>query len=71
MKAYYPSYFLLSVDGQIQTRQVQGTYDDSYLGESLTNHHAAISTLLQAHSFHFVPIICGICGREMNPKVVA
>lgn len=35
VKAYYPSYFLLSVDGQIQTRQVQGSYDDSYLGESV------------------------------------
>lgn len=34
MKAYFPSYFLLSVEGQIQTRQVQGSYDDSYLGES-------------------------------------
>lgn len=34
MKAFYPSYFLLAVDGQIQTRQVQSSYDDSYLGES-------------------------------------
>uniref|UniRef100_A0A672ZGT0 Integrin subunit alpha 5 n=1 Tax=Sphaeramia orbicularis TaxID=375764 RepID=A0A672ZGT0_9TELE len=33
IKAYYPSYFLLSVVGQLQTRQVQGSYDDSYLGE--------------------------------------
>lgn len=33
VKAYYPSYFLLSVAGQIQTRQAQGNYDDSYLGE--------------------------------------
>uniref|UniRef100_A0A7N6BFZ9 Integrin alpha-2 domain-containing protein n=1 Tax=Anabas testudineus TaxID=64144 RepID=A0A7N6BFZ9_ANATE len=33
VKAYYPSYFLLSVARQIQTHQVQGTYDDSYLGE--------------------------------------
>ena len=33
VKAYYPAYFLLSVAGQIQTRQVQGSYDDSYLGE--------------------------------------
>uniref|UniRef100_A0A7N8YNX6 Integrin alpha-5-like n=1 Tax=Mastacembelus armatus TaxID=205130 RepID=A0A7N8YNX6_9TELE len=33
VKAYYPSYFLLSVSGQIQTHQVQGNYDDSYLGE--------------------------------------
>uniref|UniRef100_A0A4W5P4Q6 Integrin subunit alpha 5 n=1 Tax=Hucho hucho TaxID=62062 RepID=A0A4W5P4Q6_9TELE len=33
VKAYYPSYFLLSVTGQIQTHQVQGSYDDSYLGE--------------------------------------
>uniref|UniRef100_A0AAQ5Z2Z8 Integrin alpha-2 domain-containing protein n=1 Tax=Amphiprion ocellaris TaxID=80972 RepID=A0AAQ5Z2Z8_AMPOC len=35
VKAYYPAYFLLSVNGQIQTRQVQGTYDDSYLGEEM------------------------------------
>ncbi|XP_061901299.1 integrin alpha-5-like [Entelurus aequoreus] len=35
VKAYYPSYFLLSVAGQIQTGQVQGSYDDSYLGYSV------------------------------------
>ncbi|XP_053296656.1 integrin alpha-5 isoform X1 [Pleuronectes platessa] len=35
VKAYYPSYFLLSVNGQIQTKQVQGSYDDSYLGYSV------------------------------------
>nr|XP_020448817.1 integrin alpha-5-like isoform X1 [Monopterus albus] len=35
VKAYYPSYFLLSVAGQIQTQQVQGTYDDSYMGYSV------------------------------------
>ncbi|XP_061584148.1 integrin alpha-5-like [Cololabis saira] len=35
VKAYYPSYFLLAVAGQIQTRQVQGSYDDSYLGYSV------------------------------------
>ncbi|KAF7661135.1 hypothetical protein LDENG_00268920 [Lucifuga dentata] len=35
VKAYYPSYFLLSVTRQIQTRQVQGSYDDSYLGYSV------------------------------------
>ncbi|XP_077430217.1 integrin alpha-5-like [Vanacampus margaritifer] len=35
VKAYYPSYFLLSVAGQIQTGQVQGSYDDSYLGFSV------------------------------------
>ncbi|KAJ8258954.1 hypothetical protein COCON_G00179660 [Conger conger] len=35
VKAYYPSYFLLSVAGQVETRQVQGTYDDSYLGYSV------------------------------------
>lgn len=33
MKAYYPSYFLLSVAGQTQTQQVHASYDDSYLGE--------------------------------------
>ncbi|XP_048858451.1 integrin alpha-5-like isoform X2 [Brienomyrus brachyistius] len=35
VKAYYPSYFLLSVTGQTQTRQAQGHYDDSYLGYSV------------------------------------
>ncbi|KAM9409781.1 integrin alpha-5-like isoform 2-T2 [Pholidichthys leucotaenia] len=35
VKAYYPSYFLLAVAGQIQTRPVQGSYDDSYLGYSV------------------------------------
>uniref|UniRef100_A0A672GG91 Integrin subunit alpha 5 n=1 Tax=Salarias fasciatus TaxID=181472 RepID=A0A672GG91_SALFA len=35
VKAYYPAYFLLSVAGQIQTSQVQGTFDDSYLGKDV------------------------------------
>uniref|UniRef100_A0A3Q2PNR3 Integrin subunit alpha 5 n=1 Tax=Fundulus heteroclitus TaxID=8078 RepID=A0A3Q2PNR3_FUNHE len=35
VKAYYPSYFLLSVAGQIQTQQVQGSYDDSYMGKKV------------------------------------
>ncbi|XP_036007811.1 integrin alpha-5 [Fundulus heteroclitus] len=37
VKAYYPSYFLLSVAGQIQTQQVQGSYDDSYMGYSVAS----------------------------------
>lgn len=37
MKAYYPSYFLLSVAGQIQTRQAHASYDDSYLGEDMND----------------------------------
>uniref|UniRef100_A0A4W6FHN5 Integrin subunit alpha 5 n=1 Tax=Lates calcarifer TaxID=8187 RepID=A0A4W6FHN5_LATCA len=39
VKAYYPSYFLLSVAGQIQTQQVQESYDDSYLGEDVHMRH--------------------------------
>ncbi|MBN3297644.1 ITA5 protein, partial [Amia calva] len=35
VKAYYPQYFVLPVHGQIQTRQAQGSYDDSYLGYSV------------------------------------
>ncbi|XP_048873076.1 integrin alpha-5 [Brienomyrus brachyistius] len=35
VKAYYPDYFLLSVTGQIQTKQAQANYDDSYLGYSV------------------------------------
>lgn len=54
MKAYYPSYFLLSVEGQIQTRQVQGSYDDSYLGESQRASSLGHSSLtLNILSVHF------------------
>ncbi|KAF3689426.1 Integrin alpha-5 Fibronectin receptor subunit alpha Integrin alpha-F [Channa argus] len=35
VKAYYPAYFLLSVAKQIQTQQMHGTYDDTYLGYSV------------------------------------
>uniref|UniRef100_A0A8C7VYN2 Integrin, alpha 5 (fibronectin receptor, alpha polypeptide) n=1 Tax=Oncorhynchus mykiss TaxID=8022 RepID=A0A8C7VYN2_ONCMY len=33
IKAYYPGYFMQSVEGQIQTRQAQLKYDDSYRGK--------------------------------------
>lgn len=33
IKAYYPGYFMQSVEGQIQTRQVQAKHDDSYQGK--------------------------------------
>lgn len=49
VKAYYPSYFLLSVAGQIQTRQAQGSYDDSYLGESYS-YELHTSILIQIFS---------------------
>ncbi|XP_061695593.1 integrin alpha-5 isoform X1 [Syngnathoides biaculeatus] len=35
IKAYYPGYFMQSVDGQIQTKQVQAKHDDSYQGYSV------------------------------------
>ncbi|XP_036389237.1 integrin alpha-5 [Megalops cyprinoides] len=35
VKAYYPQYFLLYVNGQKKTSQAQGQYDDSYLGYSV------------------------------------
>lgn len=34
IKAYYPGYFMQSVEGQIQTRQVMAEHDDSYQGKS-------------------------------------
>uniref|UniRef100_A0A674BHN2 Integrin, alpha 5 (fibronectin receptor, alpha polypeptide) n=1 Tax=Salmo trutta TaxID=8032 RepID=A0A674BHN2_SALTR len=34
IKAYYPGYFMQSVEGQIQTRQAQLKYDDSYRGKT-------------------------------------
>lgn len=37
IKSYYPSYFLLFVNGQKQTGQVQSSYDDSYLGYSVAS----------------------------------
>uniref|UniRef100_A0A665W2Y4 Integrin, alpha 5 (fibronectin receptor, alpha polypeptide) n=1 Tax=Echeneis naucrates TaxID=173247 RepID=A0A665W2Y4_ECHNA len=35
IKAYYPGYFMQSVEGQIQTKQVQAQHDDSYQGYSV------------------------------------
>ncbi|XP_040916437.1 integrin alpha-5 [Toxotes jaculatrix] len=35
IKAYYPGYFMQSVEGQIQTKQVQAKHDDSYQGYSV------------------------------------
>uniref|UniRef100_A0A7N6C2X1 Integrin alpha-2 domain-containing protein n=1 Tax=Anabas testudineus TaxID=64144 RepID=A0A7N6C2X1_ANATE len=35
VKAYYPGYFLQSVMGQIQTKQVRSEHDDSYQGYSV------------------------------------
>uniref|UniRef100_A0A8P4KPU4 Integrin, alpha 5 (fibronectin receptor, alpha polypeptide) n=1 Tax=Dicentrarchus labrax TaxID=13489 RepID=A0A8P4KPU4_DICLA len=35
IKAYYPGYFIQSVESQIQTRQVQAKHDDSYQGYSV------------------------------------
>ncbi|KAM3872562.1 integrin alpha-5 [Diretmus argenteus] len=35
IKAYYPGYFMQSVEGLIQTRQAQGNYDDNYRGYSV------------------------------------
>lgn len=33
IKAYYPGYFMQSVGGQIQTKQVESKHDDSYQGK--------------------------------------
>uniref|UniRef100_A0A673CM08 Integrin, alpha 5 (fibronectin receptor, alpha polypeptide) n=1 Tax=Sphaeramia orbicularis TaxID=375764 RepID=A0A673CM08_9TELE len=35
IKAYYPGYFMQSVDGQMQTKQVKAEHDDSYQGYSV------------------------------------
>ncbi|KAM9828983.1 integrin alpha-5 [Syngnathus typhle] len=35
IEAYYPGYFMQSVGGQIQTKQVQAKHDDSYQGYSV------------------------------------
>ncbi|XP_041654876.1 integrin alpha-5 [Cheilinus undulatus] len=35
IKAYYPGFFMQSVENQIQTKQVQARYDDSYQGYSV------------------------------------
>ncbi|XP_051915368.1 integrin alpha-5 [Hippocampus zosterae] len=36
IKEYYPGYFMQSVGGQIQTKQVEAKHDDSYQGYSVT-----------------------------------
>ncbi|XP_043969640.1 integrin alpha-5 [Gambusia affinis] len=35
IKAYYPGYFMQAVKGQVQTRQIQASHDDSYQGYSV------------------------------------
>uniref|UniRef100_A0A8D3D0E6 Integrin alpha-2 domain-containing protein n=1 Tax=Scophthalmus maximus TaxID=52904 RepID=A0A8D3D0E6_SCOMX len=62
VKAYYPSYFLLSVAGQIQTQQVQGSYDDSYLGEYLLviPHVLELPLLTLSLSLFFADFITGV-----------
>uniref|UniRef100_A0A8C3G874 Integrin, alpha 5 (fibronectin receptor, alpha polypeptide) n=1 Tax=Cyclopterus lumpus TaxID=8103 RepID=A0A8C3G874_CYCLU len=40
IKAYYPGFFMQSVEGQIQTRQVKAEHDDSYQGYSIAGMHA-------------------------------
>uniref|UniRef100_A0A3P9QGB7 Integrin, alpha 5 (fibronectin receptor, alpha polypeptide) n=1 Tax=Poecilia reticulata TaxID=8081 RepID=A0A3P9QGB7_POERE len=35
IKAYYPGYFMQAVEGQVQTRQIQASHDDSYQGYSV------------------------------------
>ncbi|XP_069509319.1 integrin alpha-5 [Ambystoma mexicanum] len=34
-ESFYPQYFILDIAGQMKTQQVDGTYDDSYLGYSV------------------------------------
>uniref|UniRef100_A0A6Q2X7T6 Integrin alpha-2 domain-containing protein n=1 Tax=Esox lucius TaxID=8010 RepID=A0A6Q2X7T6_ESOLU len=38
IKAYYPGYFMQSVEGQIQTRQADIKYDDSFRGKTFPSH---------------------------------
>ncbi|XP_023187110.1 integrin alpha-5 [Xiphophorus maculatus] len=35
IKAYYPGYFMQAVEGQVQTKQIQASHDDSYQGYSV------------------------------------
>lgn len=49
IKAYYPGYFMQSVESQIQTKQVQAEHDDSYQGKS--------AFMITAHS-HMPSFIC-------------
>uniref|UniRef100_A0A8C7RDW0 Integrin, alpha 5 (fibronectin receptor, alpha polypeptide) n=1 Tax=Oncorhynchus mykiss TaxID=8022 RepID=A0A8C7RDW0_ONCMY len=40
IKAYYPGYFMQSVEGQTQTRQAQIKYDDSYHGKTFLSRNS-------------------------------
>uniref|UniRef100_A0A8C9WMQ3 Integrin, alpha 5 (fibronectin receptor, alpha polypeptide) n=1 Tax=Scleropages formosus TaxID=113540 RepID=A0A8C9WMQ3_SCLFO len=58
VNAYYPGYFRSSVMGQIQTKQAQSGYDDSYLGYSVTvgeftgdDKHHVLSDIFQMGSY--------------------
>uniref|UniRef100_A0A8C8CLE4 Integrin alpha-2 domain-containing protein n=1 Tax=Oncorhynchus tshawytscha TaxID=74940 RepID=A0A8C8CLE4_ONCTS len=51
IKAYYPGYFMQSVEGQTQTRQAQIKYDDSYHGKTFLSRNSItpVIPLLSKH----------------------
>uniref|UniRef100_A0A8C7GT63 Integrin, alpha 5 (fibronectin receptor, alpha polypeptide) n=1 Tax=Oncorhynchus kisutch TaxID=8019 RepID=A0A8C7GT63_ONCKI len=51
IKAYYPGYFMQSVEGQTQTRQAQIKYDDSYHGKTFLSRNSItlVFPLLSKH----------------------
>uniref|UniRef100_A0A673WD82 Integrin, alpha 5 (fibronectin receptor, alpha polypeptide) n=1 Tax=Salmo trutta TaxID=8032 RepID=A0A673WD82_SALTR len=51
IKAYYPGYFMQSVEGQTQTRQAQIKYDDSYHGKTFLSRNS-ITLLIPLLSKH-------------------
>uniref|UniRef100_A0A6Q2Y7C9 Integrin alpha-2 domain-containing protein n=1 Tax=Esox lucius TaxID=8010 RepID=A0A6Q2Y7C9_ESOLU len=51
IKAYYPGYFMQSVEGQIQTRQADIKYDDSFRGKTFPSRNS-ISLSISLLSTH-------------------
>uniref|UniRef100_A0A4W5N6W4 Integrin, alpha 5 (fibronectin receptor, alpha polypeptide) n=1 Tax=Hucho hucho TaxID=62062 RepID=A0A4W5N6W4_9TELE len=61
IKAYYPGYFMQSVEGQIQTRQAQLKYDDSYRGKTFPLIILPLP-LLSTHA----GFLCGLLESELR-----
>lgn len=57
IKAYYPGYFMQAVKGQVQTRQIQASHDDSYQGKLSSISFGLI--LISAVKVH--PDVCLVC----------
>uniref|UniRef100_A0A8C7RDX7 Integrin, alpha 5 (fibronectin receptor, alpha polypeptide) n=1 Tax=Oncorhynchus mykiss TaxID=8022 RepID=A0A8C7RDX7_ONCMY len=72
IKAYYPGYFMQSVEGQTQTRQAQIKYDDSYHGKTFLSRNSItlVIPLLMGSYFGYTVSTADINNDGMSDLLV-